>query len=217
MSHRNQIAVAGLLALAFLSQRIAGAQTVEIERDEGRWQVEVVEIVPLSLGDRELVGELADALSLFGGKVENAEIRSAVAKSNAKTASMTPGELTALSERWTKSTNSAEMVTAVLTAPCSEVLRKFRETFQDFGLMLVTDRAGVVVCETERTDRFSFGGEPWLKTVLNPTGADGAMGAPIRPKAEGAEPRTPILVPVSDPDTGERIGVGLALVDAVVR
>jgi hypothetical protein len=214
--HRRT-AIALLTTLTLFCQRTAGAQTVEIERDEGRWHVEIVEIVPLSLGDRELVGELADALSLFGGKVENADVRAAVAKSNTKTASMKPAELSSLSERWAKSADSAEMVTAVLAAPCSEVLRKFRETFQDFGVMLVTDRSGVVVCATERTDRYSFGGETWLKTVLEPTAGDGAMGAPIRGQSAGAEPQTPILVPVSNPETGERIGVGLAMVDAVVR
>lgn len=187
-----------------------------MERREGAFSIEIIEIKPLSAGDRELAEELRDALALFGGKVENETIQAAAVASNAKTAHASAAELAALASRWAKSEDTAPMVKDLLAAPCSDILRKFRETSPQFSLMLVMDRAGIVVCATERTADYCFATAHWWKRMAEGRDPDGAMGSPVASPTGDRERQTPILVPVIDPQTGDKLGVGLALVGAAL-
>jgi hypothetical protein len=97
------------------------------------------------------------------------------------------------------------------SGPCSDVLRRFRDTYGQFASILVTDAKGVVVCATARPETYYYGSQSWWRTVVDAPGNAPRASAPVREISGLGAPTQTIYAPVVDPDTGAKLGIGRAI------
>jgi len=171
-------------------------------------------ITPVTRAERAAMKEVDTALGLFGSKVDDERIRKALVAANEKASGMKPEEFLALDTRWRGGKDVDAIVKSVLEAECSEVLRSFRTTFRDFVMILVTDAVGVAVCATDRPPAYLFSGRSWWKKTFLDPGSESWAGSEGVKQPRTGEHRAAVFAPVVDPDTGAKLGVGVAIVKA---
>jgi len=196
------------LALAGIGS--ASAEPMQFDHETG----EVVvggEVEPLSSGEREATGDLGDAMGLFGAKVDDPAIQSALAASNTRTSRMTDQELVALDVKWKEEAAGGAMSRSVTQVECSQVLRDFGMVFRQFGQMLVADAKGVVVCATEKPESYFFGNESWFRQTMKAAEGETEASGQVAERPPPGAPTMPLYAPVVDPDSGKTLGVGRAI------
>ena len=165
---------------------------------------------------RKFKRDFDESLNILSKSVHSAIVLNAVREANEKTLLLPDAVVEERDQRWQKAKGEDEFITSITNVSCSEHLKELRERHPEFTEVLVTDRKGLNVCQTNKTTDYLQSDEKWWKKTFG-KGKGHNWYEQLTYDRSAKTMGVALCVPVVDPDTDRVIGVSKAVLTKAVR
>jgi hypothetical protein len=137
------------------------------------------------------------------------DVLEALRRASQANKSLTPADIVRIDSAWRVASPGDAAIVSRIDAHCSRMLEEFQTRNPSFAEVMITDRRGFNVCQSNKTTDYYQGDERWwIDTFGSTKPSHGKLERDASAEAIGVS----IYLPVSEPGTGNPLGVAKGLI-----